>query len=130
MQRSVSFTLAAPTKTLNELRRMHFRAYAKHRAALAFEVFARTMKQRPAIPFSRALILVERYGERDVDFDGLIGGLKPLLDVLQPFHAKVRPNGLGIIASDAPGCLTLEMSQKLAPRCSGKTIVTISEISA
>ncbi len=126
----IVFTLAAPTKTLNELRRMHFRAYAKHRIAIAFEVLARTVKQRPDAPFARARIVVERHGERDVDFDGLVGGLKPLLDVIQPFHVHTRPNGIGIIANDSPSCLTVEVRPVRCARGAGKTIVTISEISA
>ena len=88
MSVSVSFTLGSPTKTLNELRSMHFRAYAQHRKSVAFEVAALLAGKRPSSPFARANVRIERYSSSTPDMDGLYGGLKPLLDVLQPFSAK------------------------------------------
>jgi hypothetical protein len=128
MSDEISFTLGAPTKTLNELRHMHHRVYAQHRAALALEVSALTVGRRPVVPFERARVVIERHSVGAPDEDGLIGGTKPLLDVLQTFHTKTRPSGLGIIASDAPGCLTLEVRAVKAARGAGKTVVTITEM--
>jgi hypothetical protein len=126
----ITFTLASPTKTLNDLRRMHYRTYAKYRANLAFEVFALTTGRRPASPMPRASIVVERHGEREVDWDGLYGGIKPLLDVLQPFHVTGRPNGVGIIANDSPSCLDVKVVPIRCRRGEGKTVVTIQEIAS
>ena len=125
---SVVFELPYATPSLNETKRMHWGQYARRRAAIAWDVSILTLGKRPASPFARAHIRVVRHGGKLLDADNATGGLKALLDVLQPFHATVRPNGLGIIASDAPGCLTLDVSQELAPRCAGKTVVTIEEI--
>jgi hypothetical protein len=121
----VSFTLGAPTKTLNEIRGMHFRVYAKHRRALAAEVAAMTCGKRLPAPLARAHVRIERHGANAVDHDGLVGGTKVLLDVLQPYHATQRPDGLGFIVSDAPSCLSLEIVQLRSSRAGAKTIVQI-----
>jgi hypothetical protein len=127
--RTVSFVLGSPTKTLNEIRGMHHRVYAKHRAAIASEVWALTSGQRPLQPFAKARIVVERHSIRDVDIDNIHGGLKPLLDILQPFHAAVRPNGLGIIKDDSPSCLCLEVVPVRSTMAGRKTVVLIQEVS-
>lgn len=124
----ITFTLPEPTKTLNEIRSMHFRVYAKYRRQLAFSVYVRTLKQKPAEPYARARIIIERHSAGQVDEDGLYGGFKPLLDVLQPFHSRLRPDAIGILASDAPDCLTIEARQIRCPRGQGKTIVEIHEV--
>lgn len=123
------FTLGSPTKTLNEIRSMHHFTYAKHRAALALEVAALTVGKRPSEPFTRARITIERHSAGSPDVDGLYGGLKPLLDVLQP-RSKRCPNGLGIIANDSPRALEVRLSPVACPRGRGKTVVTISEVVA
>lgn len=48
-------------------------------------------------------ILVERHqdGNRAPDWDGLYGGVKPLLDVMQPPSKSMR-NGQGLIRNDNP----------------------------
>jgi hypothetical protein len=127
MSAEISFTLGAPTKTLNELRGMHHRVYAKHRAAVAQEVLALTVGKRPPQPFAKARLVVERHSAGRPDVDGLYGGLKPLLDVLQPY-SKRCPNGLGIIANDAPGALELKLLTVICPPGQGKTVVEIHEV--
>jgi hypothetical protein len=121
----ICFTLGAPTKTLNQLRAMGFRVYAKHRRALAVEVAAMTCLKRLPAPLARARVRIERHGPNAVDHDGLVGGTKVLLDVLQPYHATQRPDGLGFIASDAPSCLSLEIVPVRSSRAGAKTIVQI-----
>ncbi len=127
MSGEISFALGAATKTLNEIRHMHHQAYARHRAALALEVAALTIGRRPAHPFAKARVVIERHSAGSPDRDGLIGGLKPLLDVLQPFSAR-SPNGLGIIANDSQDCLRLEASSVRCARGAAKTVVRIVEL--
>ena len=124
----ITFELPYATPSLNETKRMHFRKYAKLRSSIAWDVSILTMGKRPAVPFERAIVRVVRHGGKLLDADNAIGGIKCLLDVLQPFHASVRPNGMGIIANDSPGCLTLDLRQEVSPRCSGKTVVEIEEV--
>jgi hypothetical protein len=124
---ALHFALGAPTKTLNELRAMNFRAYSKHRLALAQEVAALTAGRRPSQPFPKALLVVERHSAGSPDVDGLYGGLKPLLDVLQP-PSRGCPNGLGIIADDSPTCLRLDVRAVRCARAKGKTVVRITRI--
>jgi hypothetical protein len=121
----VCFTLGAPTKTLNEIRGMNHFAYGRHRLAVAREIAALTVGQRPTSPLTRARIRIERHGSRDIDPDNLAASAKIVLDVLQPYHATQRPDGLGFIASDAPSCLSLEIVPVRSSRAGAKTIVQI-----
>ncbi|WP_431860078.1 hypothetical protein [Azospirillum sp.] len=124
---SLSFTLSAPTKLLNQLLRMHWSKRRKHQQALSWEVKILTSGKRPAVPFARAKVRVERHSLREPDVDGMIGGFKHLLDCLLP-HSDRHPNGLGIIADDNPRCLQLEpVSVLVKHRADQKTVVLIEE---
>lgn len=80
-------------------------------------------------PAKRARVRVERRSIGTPDYDGFVGGLKELLDILQPFVEKRRPYGLGFIANDAPDCLILEpVAVRVRSRAEQGTTVIIEEM--
>ena len=119
----IDFELPEPTILLNRWQRMHWRDRRRHTEGVSWMV--RTVVTPPATPLARCRIHVERYSERLPDWDGLYGGLKPLLDCLvRP--TRRNPHGLGLIEDDNPQCivsLTAEPAQ--APRNRGWTRVQI-----
>lgn len=100
-----SIRIPEPSILLNELIRMHWAQVRKYKLNLQQLVVEATMGQpRLSLPLCR--IHVSRGNPKPFpDYDGVVGGLKPLLDVLAGFHPKVHPYGLDFIASDAPTCL-------------------------
>lgn len=126
---SVSFILPKPTLLLNQMLRMHWKERRKHQQALAWEIKLLTAGKRPAAPFARAKVRIERHSVRAPDFDGMVGGFKHLLDCLLP-DSERHPNGLGIIADDNPAVLQLEpVSVQVKRLADQKTVVIIEEIS-
>lgn len=121
------FRLGAPLRTLNEIKRMHHRVYSRYRASLALEVSALTTGRRPAVPFKRAYVRVERHSAGTVDQDNLQASIKPLMDILQPFSVRC-PSGLGIIAGDDPASVRVDVLQFKCARGQGSTLVDISEV--
>ena len=88
--------------TLNEWQRLH---WAKRRRL--GKLIASAINQSrlaPPAPIARCVITVERTSTQEPDKDGLYGGLKPLLDALQP-ASKRHPYGLGFIEDDGHRCL-------------------------
>ena len=52
-------------------------------------------------PLSLYTIEWTRYANKSLDWDNMLGGLKPVLDVLCAFNASVNPEGLGLLAGDS-----------------------------
>ena len=126
--RVIRFELAAPTMLLNQTLRMHWRVAVKHKRALAWEVKLAMGRHIPPSPFARAHVRIERHSIGQPDYDGLVGGLKWLIDCLLP-RSTAHPTGLAIIADDNPDAMTLEaISIKAKRRTDQKTIVIIREI--
>ena len=122
-----TFRLAAPLPLLNAWERTHYRAKARHKVALAWEVLA-AVGTKPAKPIDRAEVLIWRHSVREPDQDGLIA--KGILDVLQP-ASKRHPYGLGIIAGDDPAHLVCRIQHVTAKRRADQcTRVVIREIAA
>ena len=110
---------------LNTTLRQHWGKRRRTARAWAWEIKAATIGHIPAEPFARAHVLIERFSRALPDDDGLVGGCKPLLDVLQP-ASKRHPYGLGIIAGDDPVHLTAEYRPRLVKaRHDEKTVITI-----
>lgn len=143
--RVISFTLPRPTPLLNVTLRQHWSRRRKAQQALAWEVRAALGNQRPAQPFARARVRVERYSVGSPDPDGMVGGLKALLDcLLPPGEPKVikrpgkppkrvypHPTGLSVIADDNPACLVLEpVAIRVSRREEQRTVVRIEELPA
>lgn len=109
--------------------RVRGKPYMRHRSTLCGLVKLATQGQRPAAPFARARIRVERHCSVLPDHDGLIGGLKPLIDVLRAMHPQTNPNGLDIIADDKPELLQLDaVAVKVRRSDPQKTVVLIEEV--
>ncbi|MBK5943334.1 hypothetical protein LRF89_06650 [Halorhodospira sp. 9621] len=119
----IDFELPEPTILLNRWQRMHWRDRRRHTEAVAWMV--RAAVTPPAQPVARCQVHIQRYSERLPDWDGLYGGLKPLLDCLvRP--TKRNPHGLGIIEDDDPQCIVrLTAEPTFAPRKKGWTRVQI-----
>lgn len=98
----IDVTIPLRTPTLNEWQRMHFGKRKRVGKDIAWAIRA---ELRPSgEPMKRCRITIERTSTQAPDHDGLIGGLKPLLDALQP-ASKRHPYGLGLIEDDGPGCV-------------------------
>jgi hypothetical protein len=110
---------------MNVWERMHFRAKARFKTALAWEILA-GIGRKPAAPIERAQVTVWRHSIREPDNDGLI--VKHLLDSLQP-ASKRHPYGIGVIAGDDPAHVECKIHHVNAKRRSDQgTVVVVSEI--
>jgi len=124
----LEFTLTKPTMTLNELRHMHHHAYRRAQIALSWEISLKTIGRRPVAPFERARVTITRYSVGVPDRDGLIGGMKSLIDCFLPF-SKRHPRGLGFIRDDHPGVMELCANGiKVAHRSEQRTTVLIEDV--
>jgi hypothetical protein len=122
----IHFEIPIRTPLLNVWQRMHWAKRSRLAKDIAWAVKAALpRKMMPARPLKQCVIHVERESTREPDFDGMVGGLKPLLDALQP-ASKRHPLGLGIIADDSPRCLLHLTVRHLAGKGS-RTIVRIEE---
>ena len=94
-----------PSPLLNQIKGMHFQAYKRLREEWAWLIKAQTMKagiKTSDTPINRCIVFVSRHSSGVLpDWDGLYGGLKPVLDCLSVASAK-NPSGLGIITDDSP----------------------------
>lgn len=125
--RVISFTLPKPTPLLNKMLRQHWASRRKAMETLAWEIRA-AAGPSPVTPFERAHVRVERRSLGTPDADGLAGGMKGLLDVLQP-RSKRHPNGLGFIAGDDPERLVFEpVAVRVGLRAEQGTTVVIREL--
>lgn len=114
--------------TANQWQRMHWSKRRKFQQALAWEVRILLKGRIPAAPLRRARMTITRYSRGVPDHDGLVGGCKPLLDVLQP-QSRRHKVGLGVIVDDAPGCLTVTyVSAKPARGEAPRTEITIEPL--
>jgi len=87
----------------NEWQRMHWtvrRKVCRLWAELIFTAYPHV----PAAPIAKCRITIERFSTQKPDRDGLYGGLKPILDALQP-ASKRHPYGLGFIVDDNDDCV-------------------------
>lgn len=124
----VQFTLAKPVKLLNETIRMHWRERSRYSKKLAAEIAA----THPGIgePMAKARVEIVRYSVREPDQDGLMGGVKQLVDCLLVRSTR-HPHGLGYIVDDSPAHLVLEARHEKAPTLKAQgTTVTITRIAA
>jgi len=99
---------------LNVQLRMHHRARSRSLRVLAWEVrmaLAQRKLYLPPKPFTKAVLRVFRHSTHRPDHDNLQACVKGLCDVLQPLHDR-NPCGLGVIANDAPDCLTVYVEHR------------------
>lgn len=130
----IEFELPEATVLLNAWLQVHIHARDEAMKQLAWKVAAATVGKKPPAPLRRCRIHVDRYSSALPDWDGLYGGLKPLLDVLccpgQPDkRGRVsHRHGLRFIVDDNPACvLTLTATPHKVPRGISRTRVCIVE---
>lgn len=92
------------TPTLNVWQRMHWAKRSRLGRQVATEIWAALGGKLPERPMKKCRIRIERVSTQKPDIDGFFGGLKPLLDALQPV-SKRHPYGLGIIVDDNAECI-------------------------
>lgn len=119
----IDVTIPLRTPTLNEWQRMHWAKRKRVGQSIAWAILSEHPQRRD--PIKRCYIRVERTSTQAPDIDGLVGGMKPLLDALQP-ASKRHPYGLGLIADDGPKCL-LSLSVLHVPGRAEWTRIVISE---
>lgn len=125
-----SLRLPEPTILLNRWTRMHHRQKTRHISTLQWAVLT-AYDGRPIRALAQCWIHVKRGNPRPFpDLDGLIGGLKPLLDVLVLPRAR-NPYGLGFIQDDCQSVLCkLTAESVVTPRRQGYTQVDIYQPAA
>lgn len=123
--RLVTIELDEPTILLNRWQRLHFRDKKRHMERIAWMVKASV--RNVGEPMQQCAITVHRYSAETPDWDGLYGGLKPLLDCLVVPTSR-NPMGLGLIRDDNPECvISLTAQPCYAPRKQGRTVVNVIE---
>ena len=82
----ITITISTPPPSLNVLLRMHYRERVKLKRRIRLEVFAQLAYNRllGISPFPHPVkITGVRYGKQPLDYDNLIGSLKPVIDALR-----------------------------------------------
>ena len=99
----IVIVIEARTPTLNTWQRMHWTKRQELGREFA-TLIALACPRRPAAPLVTCRIVIERFSTQNPDRDGRYGGVKPVLDALQPL-SKRHPYGLGFIADDNDDCV-------------------------
>ncbi len=117
--------LDEPCILLNKWQRMHWRQRSRYEKKLHWLVRAQ-VKSRPTTTIRKSRIHITRGNPPPrPDHDGLIGGLKPLIDILCSQRAR-NPLGLGFIIDDSPQYLdTLTADSVITPPKQGFTLIEI-----
>ncbi len=112
------------TPSNNEVKRMSRWGYQRLRQQYAKEVWSQG--QRPPAPLACAALKITRYSAGMLDWDNVIGGLKPLIDCLLP-ASRANPDGLGILADDSPDVIpeAPSVTQGTIPRGKGYTVLEV-----
>lgn len=99
----ITFELSEVTPMLNTYVRWHWRKQRQHTKDMAWLVWE-AIGYTPAKPFKKCKIEIERVhkaGANTHDWDGLLGGMKGLLDAMTATHKA----GCGIIEDDSTDCI-------------------------
>ena len=125
----ITFEIPVLTPMLNVYVRWHWAKQRKHTEELAWLVKAATMDCRPDKPIKKCRIRIVRRskGKRLHDWDGLLGGMKGLLDAMTATHKY----GVGLIEDDNTACI-VEMPEIIVETClrgeSERTAVVIFDV--
>lgn len=111
------------TPTNNIWLKVHHMARGKYKKKLALLVWAAC--RPPRTPLARCRVTIERTSTQAPDRDNLYGGVKPLLDVLQPASRR-HPQGLGFFLDDSDDCI--ELTVRHVAGAAKRTVITIEEI--
>jgi len=126
--------LPFPSLLQNAWDRMHFTARKRHMQTIATAIAATV--RPPRKPIERCLINVVRRSSVRPDDSNVIGGLKPILDVLclrgkpNKLGHFPHPYGLGFIVDDNPKCIVggVDIWYEKCKRGQGSTQICITEI--
>lgn len=145
------------TRLLNQVQGMHWSRIRHHNSVIAGLLLLGIRGAIPPVPYARALLRVERCSLQVPDYDGMVGGLKGLIDALKPPGApgfptapkrtkanaalrfdcnkrsrSVRQSGaLGIVADDAPWCVRPDFrSVQVRRRADQGVLVTVIDLSS
>lgn len=109
-------------KSLNKALRTH--KYAANRANKGWDmlVFGMVVHKRPKEPLKKARIRIVRHFYRTLDYDGLVGSMKPVVDALV---------SAGVLIDDSWNVLgAWEVTQEFRPKSAGPLLeVSIIEVS-
>ncbi len=108
---SLELSIAMLPKALNKSLNAHWRT--RHKVNLAWDKFiaAECWNKMPAQPVRSAKISITRHAHRMLDYDGLVGSMKPLVDALVT---------AGVLADDSWKVLgKWEVDQKFRPKKEG-----------
>lgn len=123
----LELVISMRTPTLNDWQRMHWARRRRIGHAIAWEIKAQSAQWAHAgRPLTRCHVQIWRESTQEPDHDGLIGGLKPLLDALQP-ASKRHPYGLGLIVDDSPKCVLSLTASHVASKAA-RTRIVITEV--
>lgn len=103
MAEPIVFDIDERTPLLNQWQRMH-RQQRRRVCRLWAQLLFVSHPRIPNPPISRCVITIERFSTQQPDIDGFYGGLKPILDALQPMSRR-HPYGLGYIVDDNSSCV-------------------------
>lgn len=129
--RVIEFEIPEALPLLNTLLRMHWAQRRKLMERLAWLVHTHSgHRQMEGLPMERCQVWVERRSSGGAaDHDGLVGSIKPLMDVLV-MPSQRNPHGLGIILDDSPDVVGQpRVTQVKVPRRDQSTRVRIEEVS-
>ena len=101
-------------ENLNAVIRMKRQQYNRVKKNWHQVIWALTVSHRPPTPLKKFKIRIIRYSARMLDFDGLVGSMKPLVDGLR--HSR-------IIRDDSwPMTGPWDVSQEFRPEKEGKQV--------
>lgn len=130
--------LGMVTPTNNVYSRLHWRMQRKLTQEWSVAIWQAVGCRRPAAPFQRATVRIERHqAGAAADDDNLHGGAKACLDALvTPRVMKLKAggvtvrhaHGLGFIVDDSPDRLRSSVISVRCPRSEKRTVIVIEEV--
>lgn len=120
----IDITIPIRTPTLGVWQRMHWGRRRQIGRDIAWALLAAYPHRGD--PIRKCRIRIERTSTQEPDKDGLYGGVKPLLDALQP-ASKRHPYGIGLIYEDNAKHL-LDLQVVHVPGKASKTRILIEEV--
>ncbi len=124
--RHIRFEIPEPTPLLNVWQRYHWAKRGRIAKGFAWMV-REALGPITVEPMQKCKVTIERHSAGTPDYDGLVGGVKVLLDCLV-VCSKRNPHGLGLIQDDNPDCMDLEVIAVKCKRGERKTVIEIEEI--
>lgn len=112
--------IEAPTPSLNEWQRMHWREQYRLKETFRW-LLASALNKQPKIPNAcgRRKLVIERHGKKAMDLDNLAAGCKALIDCVKEQR---------LIQDDSPAHCDLEFRQVVRKKDGPHTVLYLSEV--